>query len=126
MTSDGHGGDQPLSRAASGQLPPTTPVSPTASEIEPAAEVPGSKTPPRRTRLQAMQERIDLLEKELSESEHTHKLRWATINQQAWLLSLQFPVTYSLKACVRQLNGEYAKKASFAKSAIVSDQCCRD
>lgn len=75
MTSDSHGGDQPLSRAASGQLPPTTPVSPTASEIEPAAEVPGSKTPPRRTRLQAMQERIDLLEKELSESEHTHKLR---------------------------------------------------
>ena len=76
MTSDGHGGDQPLSRAASGQLPPTTPVSPTASEIEPAAEVPGAKTPPRRTRLQAMQERIDLLEKELSESEHTHKLRY--------------------------------------------------
>lgn len=65
----------PLTDQQSDLLPPITPVSPTASEIEPAAEVPGAKTPPRRTRLQAMQERIDLLERELRESEQTHKLR---------------------------------------------------
>ena len=66
-----------LYSAASGQLLPMSPVSPTASEIEPAADGSGAKTPPRRTRMQAMQERIDLLEKELKESDHTHKLRQA-------------------------------------------------
>lgn len=68
-----------LASALSGPLPPTSPVSPAASEIEPAAEVPGAKTPPRRNRLQAMQDRIDLLEKELRESEHTHKLRYFSL-----------------------------------------------
>lgn len=45
------------------------------SEIEPAAEPPGSIPPHRSTRLQTLTERVSMLEKELVESEQTHKLR---------------------------------------------------
>lgn len=58
----------------------SAPVSPNslesrASEIEPAAQPPDARSPPRNTKLQALSERVALLEKELIDSEQTHRLR---------------------------------------------------
>ena len=61
----------------SGQLQSATPLESRPSEIEPALEAPGVKPLPRSNRIQALQERIALLERELQDSESTHKLRLA-------------------------------------------------
>ena len=90
----GQSGEQAteLQTALSGPLPPLSSVSSAAPEIEPMAEAPGAKVPPRRTRLQAMQERIDLLEKELLESEHTHKLRYVQCSSPRIFGACRFPL----------------------------------
>lgn len=45
------------------------------SEIEPVRETPGDKPLPHRNRVQALQDRVKLLERELIDIENTNKLR---------------------------------------------------
>ena len=53
---------------------------PGSSEIMPAAAGPGAKPLPRNGRVEALLERVAMLEKEVQDSENTHKLRCETLS----------------------------------------------
>ena len=67
-------------RAADGN-PEPGPLESRRSEIEPAKEA-SSKQLPHRNRMEALQDRIRLLEKELIDIENTNKLRSASLDWQ--------------------------------------------
>ena len=65
-------GDQPLERIDSSLAKG---LESRPSEIEPAQEKPGDKSLPHKNRVQALQDRVKLLETELIDIENTNKLR---------------------------------------------------
>lgn len=79
-------GEQTLDRIASPFIAQGLESRP--SEIEPAKAQPGDKPVPHRNRVQALQDRVKLLEKELVDIESTNKLRWAILCPSCCLVSL--------------------------------------